>query len=306
MVDPRQFRDALGHFATGVTIVTALDENDRPVGVTANSYNSVSLDPPLVLWSIARSARSFPAFTAAQAFAIHVLAHDQRETATRFAKSGEDKFSGLEWTRGYAGLPVLPGCAARFECELANSFDGGDHVILVGKVVNFDTSGGAPLLFHQGRFGKLSGYALPEAGTDADPSFREDFLYYLLAHAQMLFAYRVRNYAKSLDASDIDVSIMGMLSLARGIRLSELQARLNYTGQMPDGNNVQRLVDRNWVKESPDGLLSLTETGRSILLNILAQIRGWEDDLMVGIDQDQAQVFKVILGHFIKKLGNPP
>jgi 3-hydroxy-9,10-secoandrosta-1,3,5(10)-triene-9,17-dione monooxygenase reductase component len=104
-----------------------------------------------------------------------VLAHHQRETATRFAKGGEDKFSGLEWTRGYADLPVLPGCAARFECELANSFDVGDHVILVGCVVNFDTGGGAPLLFHQGRFGKLSDYPLPEAGAEADSSFREDF-----------------------------------------------------------------------------------------------------------------------------------
>ena len=150
----RAFRDALGSFATGVTIATTLAPDGEPVGVTASSFNSVSLDPPLVLWSLAKSAQSREAFTASGHFAVHVLAASQQDLSDRFARSGADKFSGLDWDRGELGSPLFADFAARFECRTRHEYEGGDHVILVGEVVAFEAHDVPPLLFHAGSYAR--------------------------------------------------------------------------------------------------------------------------------------------------------
>jgi len=153
--DSRAFRDALGCFATGVTVVTTIDGEGWPVGVTANSYNSVSLDPPMVLWSLAHRSSSMPAFMASEAFAIHVL-HDAQETlAQRFARRGDDKFHGLRYRLHPRGVPLLDNCAARFLCETAHRYEGGDHIIFVGRVFDFERAEHRPLIFHRGRFARI-------------------------------------------------------------------------------------------------------------------------------------------------------
>lgn len=153
--DHHTFRDALGRFPTGVTVVTAIDSQGWPVGVTANSYNSVSLDPPLVLWSLARSSGSMPAFMAAETFAIHVLSDAQEALALRFATRGNDKFLGLDYAMHEDGAPLLDGCSARFLCETTYRYEGGDHVIFVGRVRAFEHGDRPPLLFHGGRFARM-------------------------------------------------------------------------------------------------------------------------------------------------------
>jgi 3-hydroxy-9,10-secoandrosta-1,3,5(10)-triene-9,17-dione monooxygenase reductase component len=153
--DSVAFRRALGRFATGVTIVTTVDAEGQQYGVTANSYNSVSLDPPLVLWSLARSSRSIEAFESSGAFAIHILSADQEELAMRFASSAEDKFAGLDVHEGHGGVPLFDDCAAHFECETQERFDGGDHVIFLGRVVHFARGDHQPLVFHDGKFTRL-------------------------------------------------------------------------------------------------------------------------------------------------------
>ena len=157
----RAFRDALGSFATGVTIATTLDAERRPVGVTASSFNSVSLDPPLVLWSLSKGALSRAAFAHSGHFAIHVLAAGQQDLSDRFARSGADKFADIAWAEGTLGSPLFDDCAARFECRTRHEYEGGDHIILVGEVVRFEARDVAPLLFHAG------GYARRRARTDA-------------------------------------------------------------------------------------------------------------------------------------------
>ena len=147
------FRAALGQFATGVTIVTARDGEDRLVGLTANSFNSVSLTPPLVLWSLARRSTSMPGFLSAQHYAINVLAADQRPLAERFARKGIDRFDGAPWHPGLTGAPVIDGAVAVFECTHRRQYDEGDHVIFVGQVEHCRRRVGAgPLVFHGGRF----------------------------------------------------------------------------------------------------------------------------------------------------------
>ena len=151
--DPRQaFRAALGAFATGVTIATTRDGAGDPVGVTASSFNSVSLDPPLVLWSLSRASLSRAAFEASGHFAVHVLAASQQALSDAFARSGADKFAAVEWSEGLLGSPILSRYAALFQCRTRHQYDGGDHVIIVGEVVGFDARDEPPLLFHHGRY----------------------------------------------------------------------------------------------------------------------------------------------------------
>ncbi len=150
---PTEFRAALGMFATGVTIVTARAANGKLVGLTANSFNSVSLNPPLVLWSLARAAASMAAFSTGSHYAINVLAADQQALALRFASKDVDRWADVAWTEGVAGAPLLEGAAARFECFNRSRYEEGDHVIFVGEVERCSHRADAsPLLFHGGRF----------------------------------------------------------------------------------------------------------------------------------------------------------
>lgn len=148
-----EFRAALGSFATGVTIVTALDINRQPIGLTANSFNSVSLSPPLVLWSLSRRAGSMPAFSSGSHYAINILAAEQHTLAERFASKDVDRFAGVPFRIGAGGAPVLEGSAAVFECFNRSQYEEGDHIIFVGEVEHCERREGAsPLIFHGGRY----------------------------------------------------------------------------------------------------------------------------------------------------------
>ena len=149
------FRQALGSFATGVTILTTLGKSGEKVGMTVNSFNSVSLDPPLILWSLDRKTNCFDDFVDAESFAVHVLAAEQQDLSQRFASVGNDRFHDLECPQGLSGIPILPQCSAYFECTSEHLYEGGDHVILVGRVVNFVDNQLPPLLFYRGQYNTL-------------------------------------------------------------------------------------------------------------------------------------------------------
>ncbi|EBA08292.1 flavin reductase family protein [Sagittula stellata] len=149
--DPRAFRAALGCFATGVTVITAQAEGQR-VGVTANSFNSLSLTPPLILWSLLKTSSSYPVFEAASHFAVNILAHDQIELSNHFARRSDDKFAGIDVIEGQGGCLMLPETCATIQCARENILDGGDHWILIGRVTGFETSDSAPLLYHRGQY----------------------------------------------------------------------------------------------------------------------------------------------------------
>lgn len=133
----REFRRALGRFATGVTVVTARGPDGALAGLTVNSFNSVSLSPPLVLWSLGRTSPSHEIFEVASHFAVNVLGADQMELSNRFARSGAHKFDGVEWAAGQQGCPLLPRCCAWFECRVVARYPGGDHTIFIGEVEKF-------------------------------------------------------------------------------------------------------------------------------------------------------------------------
>ena len=151
-MDSRHFRNALGRFTTGVTIITCLDATGEPVGLTANSFNALSLDPPLVLWSLRVASPSMGAFEAAPRFAINVLAESQVELSRRFATRSEDRFADWPWAAGEHGSPVLAGCAAVFECETLSHQVAGDHRLFIGRVLACSESPLPPLLFQAGHY----------------------------------------------------------------------------------------------------------------------------------------------------------
>lgn len=147
----RDFRNALGQFATGVTVVTAVDAQGHPTGMTVSSFNSVSLSPALVLWSLSHSAGLFPVFAQAKHYAIHVLASDQKDLALQFAQRGIDRFAGVDWAPNAQGVPLLSDALATFECRARSQYPEGDHLILVGEVLACrHASDTDPLLYHGG------------------------------------------------------------------------------------------------------------------------------------------------------------
>jgi|SRR5882757_3042243 flavin reductase (DIM6/NTAB) family NADH-FMN oxidoreductase RutF len=156
-IDPRDFRHALGSFATGVTVITAMGPDGKPVGLTCNSFASVSLNPPLVLWSLVIYSPNMSVFQNASHFTVNVLGASQQALSTKFATPSDDKFAGVDWTPGLGQAPVLAGCVANFQCRAADRYYGGDHVIFLGAVEAYAYNRDEPLLFAQGGYGRFVG-----------------------------------------------------------------------------------------------------------------------------------------------------
>ena len=154
-IDPRDFRNALGTYATGVTIITAADGAGNPFGLTCNSFTSVSLNPPLVLWSLVIYSQSMSVFQNASHFAVNVLSASQQALASKFAKSSDNKFEGTDWTPGLGGAPLLPDGVANFQCRTVDRYYGGDHVIFLGAVEAYSYNRNEALLFARGGYGRF-------------------------------------------------------------------------------------------------------------------------------------------------------
>ena len=146
----------MGHFATGVTIITTKGADGTPYGLTANAFTSLSLDPPLCIVCVDRKAESFAHFYDSKVFTVNILGRDQEELSNRFAKSGGDKFTGVATVPGHHGAPLIAGALAHIECRITDTLEGGDHVIHVGRIEHFHIHDGEPLLFFQGRYRRLA------------------------------------------------------------------------------------------------------------------------------------------------------
>jgi len=154
-IEPKALRAALGRYATGVTLITCRDAQGQPHGLTANSFNSLSLDPPLVLWALRRASPQLGCFQHASHFAVNVLAESQIELSRRFASPVHDRFAEGQWTDGQGGAPVLAGCTAVFECATERHLDAGDHVLFIGQVLQLAEAALPPLLFQAGHYHQL-------------------------------------------------------------------------------------------------------------------------------------------------------
>ena len=154
--DTRELRNVLGSFGTGVTVVTTVGASGERIGLTANSFSSVSLDPPIVSWSLGKKSSNLPIFHQSGRFVINVLGIDQLHLSNQFAKPVEDRFAGVECKSGLGGLPVIHGCAANIECETISAQEVGDHVLFLGKIVGYTHAKKESLLFCNGAYARAA------------------------------------------------------------------------------------------------------------------------------------------------------
>jgi len=309
-ISSRQFRNALGAFATGVTIVTTRNRSGEDIGLTANSFNSVSLQPPMVLWSLAKSSYSLPAFLESGYFAVHVLSSSQEDLSLTFATLGADKFAGLTLERGKNGIPLLAGCSARFQCRTAFNYEGGDHVIFVGEVEAFDHFNRPPLVFHSGRYAvTVERPAAPvpqEAETgEPDSSFSQDFLIYLLGRAHFQLFLELRLDLERHGLSEAQWFVLSILGIRDNRTVAELDQLLWYTGNRVTYELVAGLMAAGFVllqgSYDPHALVTLTEAGRRIVLQLVAVAKATESHAERNLGFGETQQLKKALRSIIRE-----
>ena len=298
--DPKDFRRALGMFGTGVTIVTTRAENGEPVGITANSFNSVSLEPPMVLWSLAKNARSLPVFQNADTWNVHILSNEQEALSNRFARAGEDKFSGLPLDSEEAHAPLLQDCSARFQCKTAFQYDGGDHIIFVGEVTGYDANPHPPLLYVTGGYALASRKAnavASEPAADTNTAYSENLLGYLMGRAHFQFLSGLRKPMAAYGMTDADFYVLSLLSIPQPQSPAEIASHMAYTGTDIGAVALQSLISKGWVEESRERAqsLQLTTQGNEAILHVLAAAKAVETDLIESLGEMEAATLRNLL-----------
>lgn len=303
--DSISFRNALGSFATGVTIVTTRDADGRDVGLTANSFNSVSLNPPMVLWSLAKTSKALGAFMDGDSFAVHILSASQQELSGKFARSGTDKFAGLEIRRGNGDVPLLDGCTAVFECKTTFRYEGGDHVIFVGEVLSFDNNGLPPLVFHSGAYKLvLDKQTAQHQAAENDGSFSKNFLGYLLGSAYQKIFTGIRAELVQLGLSEDDYLILSILGIGDNRCISEVDRLLQLSGRRVTPESVSNLTARGLLQSIPDAegsaSIQLTDEGRHLQIRLMAVAKAGEADLEGELDESEVMLLKSLLKRLVR------
>ena len=304
-LDPREFRNALGQFATGVTVITTVDEHAKPVGVTASSFNSVSLDPPLVLWSLAKNSGSLPAFQESGYFCVHVLAQAHEALSQRFAQAGTDKFAGIDWQSGEGASPLLPDFAARFQCKTSYQYEGGDHVIFVGEVLDYETRDEQPLVFHKGKYAtareKGKGEPAGDAVNISQGKFSDNFFLYLLSRAHFQASFELNQQLQAEKIGTAQYLSLTLLGMGGDMSFQDLHTRLEHTGNAPRQADIKGLLDRGMMTETIDGAkFSLTVKGRNLYIRLLAVSKASEERLLAPFDHDEVAEVRHFLQRFIQ------
>lgn len=290
MFDISGFRAALGRFATGITIVTAQPDDAAPVGLTVNSFNSVSLDPPLVLWSLNRQAHSLPIFSHVGHFGVSILSAQQMDLSQRFASPIEDRFEGVDVFTSVTGAPLIQNSTAWFDCQCRHYYEGGDHLIFVGEVLAFGVSDLPALLYEGGKY-KVTGphSSLPEATPRypaSEPSIQagqsSEDLSYLLAKASKWVSGELHNDLKQNGLSITDWRILSCLLRYRETTVGQL-AQVALAPQPTVTKAIDRLCDQKFVQRDADAKdrrrasISLTEQGRSLAQQLTTAASHYEN-----------------------------
>ena len=306
--DARAFRDALSSFATGVAIITARDAAGYPLGLTVNSFNSVSLDPPLVLWSLARTSNNLEAFKTTEYWAVHILSAEQQALSQQFATRGADKFGGIDTESGHGQVPLLVGCAARFQCRTASQYEGGDHVIFVGEVIEFDRCESAPLVFHAGGYAHATRRPIDDLPTGhgwLEGSFNEGFLGYLLGRSHFEFFAKLRPHLQQEQLSDNEFYVLSSLTLQRELDAEALTKALQALSDADRETAKHRLVERGLVEVNAhlnSTRVRLTDAGSACTLRLIAAAKSIEAQIIDGIGQAEAVALKSLLNRLLHQL----
>lgn len=306
-LDSAAFRRCLGEFATGVTIITT-QAGDLRAGVTANSFSSLSLDPPLILWSIGRSSRSLEAFQKGTHFAINILSLDQVKVSQLFASKETDKFAHVAWEAGIGGSPLIDGALASFECETSAIHDAGDHLLLIGHVKRFTRREGRGLLFVQGRYGAAGDHPdleAPQGAAAGQAPLSDDGLPFttLLAQTHHVFESNFEEHRQAEGVTLTENKVLVGLFDQPPVSLDGLAKRI-YFGRRELEDAVGALLERGFVI-SKDGMLSLTPAGRDKRIAVMRRVREIDRQRLNELSpQDIATTEKVL--HKLQELSMRP
>lgn len=303
--DSKDFRRALGNFATGVTIITARAPDGTHVGVTASSFNSLSMDPPLILWSSIKETPSCRIFEAATHFAVNILASDQMDMSNHFARQQEDKFEGIEWEEGLGGAPIFPDCAGRFQCESYEKLDGGDHWIFVGRVVSFDDYGRSPLCFHQGSYSMVFSHpgknsmAGKESSQNVDQGRMGNHEFFLMMRAVRAYQEKYRPKLEGLELNLIESRSLLFLNDIPELDAEELSVHV----QSPVAEAREALLNlaaRGMVTTQGNGY-ALTDLGRTKTEQIWNVAGAHAKEMFKGLDSEEIDTFTHVLRRLISQ-----
>lgn len=286
--DGRAFRRSLGQFCTGVAVITVRN-GDKVAGMAVNSFSAVSLDPPLILWSIRRESSSAATFLESGHFAVNVLAADQVEISQLFGASHADRFSRGAWTSGLNGAPLLEGAIAHFECALDTVHEGGDHLILVGRVQHYARFAGEPLLFAQGQYAVAQNHpqllvpVAPPCPAVAD-RHGSSFLKLLSVTSQKMSAL-FQEHRHSLGVTPASARVLNRL-FEGPCDLKELE-RVTYLGEADVQDAVAALVAQGQISETPGANFQLTERGRETSKALARRSAEFTIDKLRGIPDSE-------------------
>ncbi|MGK9055041.1 flavin reductase [Xaviernesmea oryzae] len=305
--DPKAFRRTLGQFATGVTVI-ATEHQGRPVGVTANSFSSLSLDPPLILWSIARTSRSFSAFSAASHFCVSILGEYQIDVSQKLSSSKEDKFCDVSWRSGIGGSPVIAGAIATLECSTFAVHDGGDHIILIGRVLQHRRYPGRALLYAQGQYGVADEHPALRAQATTDPkaaqparSLRDLPLTTLLYLAHHNSSAAFERHRREENISLTQSRILSALTRHSSLSRQAIVRQVYMTPQTVD-DALSELLQRKCLNRDDDDRFGLSEAGQMLAHSIRMRLQEYEREQFAGIPADKLDIARDVLARFIDGL----
>ncbi|UIJ77494.1 MULTISPECIES: p-hydroxyphenylacetate 3-hydroxylase reductase component [unclassified Acinetobacter] len=301
-IDPMKFRRALGNFATGVTIMTAQNADGEKVGVTANSFNSVSLDPALILWSIDKNSSSYHVFEQATHFAVNILSGSQIELSNKFSRRNIDKYEGTSYHEGAGKAPILDNCSAVFECERHQILEGGDHWIIVGKVVNFHDEGRSPLVYHQGAYSGVTPHPLLQVKDSIEDTadvgeMHQGHLYsnvcYLMSRA---FKFYQNDYIpKQLVTGFRTSEARLLLVLGSGTASNKNDLPRDIAMPMREVEQSAAILAKDGLLEERDGFYRLTEKGKKTAHYLFDIADSHQNEVLAKYSKDEQDSFIKIL-----------
>ena len=255
----------------------------------------------MVLWSLGKSSLSMPHFRAADYFAVHILSREQEELSGRFAKRGADKFAGLTPARGPDGIPLLDDCSARFVCRTAYQYEGGDHIIFVGEVVDFDHWHRAPLLFHKGQYGQLA-KAADDTPVETGGRYADASLSYLLRLASHALLQPLKNELTSRQMEISQYYLLALLAKIGPTKQQEVLAMMTSGDVFPSDEDIEQLLSRGLL-EKVDATLSLSPEGKHLHMELAAFYKATESTALEELDYDTRQVLNLALTKVIDGAG---
>lgn len=308
--DTRAFRRALGQFATGVTVITT-SMDDNLVGMTANSFSAVSLDPPLVLWSIRKESRSLEAFRDSGHFSINVLAENQTGLSELFGRPREEQFNQVEWTPGIFGDPLFPGVIAHLQCETHEIIDAGDHYILVGRVDNYARFEGKPLLFSQGQFGIPSSFPETSQTTDSTitvssdliPNNEQTIFLTLLKAADRHMSRLFQQHRQEVGVTVATGQVLNRLSICPDT--VENLGKKSFLGENSVEDALIELAGQNLVAAGSNGEWEITDSGREVRLALRRSAEEFNAQQLKNISAEDLAAAQRVLQALVNLDSNP-